>query len=468
MARLLAQVQLPSPSPALTELMARALATNAGSDGVDIRVKVAALGRAGRVDELIEVLRDSGQSSAPGAAARYALALIAAGRDDEACAIVLGTGPAEIQGDRLSKRAIFLTRAYCAARSGDKNGARLALNLARDSRADIGIAIAALEGGSRLNLPKSVDVLDYVFLRLGHPGGSAEIAAKATPELLFLLARDEQAAPELRVAAAERAAALNIADGTVLATAYRDAAPKLAKSAQSAPALRARLFATLEGQSSGKTRAESIDALLASGKDAKIEVPLAQALAEISEDLAREAEGASFAETGLRVAALAGDDQAAWRLTESGGDQARSWQLLLATTDPYGERAWPALVSGVDIALKSGLPGALLQRLVTVLDALGDVPIPLWELAAKTPQPSDGYLPATGVLTSLKEAADRGELGRTLLLAAAVLGPDGPPGAHLIGLGDALRALKRVGLEAEARRLGFEALYAHWPQRGKV
>jgi hypothetical protein len=115
------------------------------------------------------------------------------------------------------------------------------------------------------------------------------------------------------------------------------------------------------------------------------------------------------------------------------------------------------------------LPGPLLQRLVTALDALGEeVPIPLWDLAAKTPQPDDGYLPPTGVLSTLKAAADAGETGRTILLAASAFGPDGPQGAHLIALGDGLRALKRVGLDAEARRLAFEALYAHWPARGKA
>jgi hypothetical protein len=72
------------------------------------------------------------------------------------------------------------------------------------------------------------------------------------------------------------------------------------------------------------------------------------------------------------------------------------------------------------------------------------------------------------VLSTLKEAADRGETGRTILLAASAFGPDGPKGAHLIALGDGLRALKRVGLETEARRLAFEALYTHWPQRGKA
>src|SRR6476619_119734 len=145
-----------------------------------------------------------------------------------------------------------------------------------------------------------------------------------------------------------------------------------------------------------------------------------------------------------------------------------AWRRLPAT-DPLSERARSALDGGVDIALEAGLPGLLLQRLVTALDALGEeVPIPLWDLAAKTPQPDDGYLPPTGLLSTLKEVADAGDTGRTILLAAAVFGPDGPQGAHLIALGDGLRALKRVGLDAEARRLAFEALYAHWPSRGKA
>lgn len=470
MDRLLAQMPLPSPSPALAKLIARALASGAPGDDREAAVKIAALKRAARVEELVELLGGLAQGGEPGAAARYALALLTADRKDEACAIELGTVPA----DSDAKRAAFLIPAYCAAAKGDREGASLALTLARDSGVDAGLAAAVIDRPAKAsshgaNPPRNVDVLDYLFLKLGQSGGSAEIAARATPELLFLLARDKEAPAELRLAAAERAAALNIIDGEVLAGAYREMAPKLAKSAQSPAALRAKLFATLEGQSSDKVRAESIDALLASGKDAKIETPIAEALAQASEGLAEAPQAASFAETGVRVAALAGEDQAAWQWTEAGGEPVRSWQLLLGATDPFGERARPALDAGVEIVRKAQLPGALLQRLVTVLDALGeDVPIPLWELAGKTPQPEDGYLPATGVLTALKESADAGEVGRTVLLVASVLGPNGPQGAHLIALGDSLRALKRVGLNAEARRLALEALYPHWPPRGKV
>jgi hypothetical protein len=44
------------------------------------------------------------------------------------------------------------------------------------------------------------------------------------------------------------------------------------------------------------------------------------------------------------------------------------------------------------------------------------------------------------------------------------LAPQGAEGANLIALGDAMRALKRAGLEPDARRLGFEDLFAGWPR----
>jgi nucleotide-binding universal stress UspA family protein len=303
----------------------------------------------------------------------------------------------------------------------------------------------------------------------GQPIAAKPSVAKASPELLYRLAQDESVAPELRLAAAERAASLNVIGGEELARAYREAVPALPKTANSPPALRAKLFASFESAPSAKMRAESISALLASARDQGIEVPTAQALARASAGLMDDPQAATFAETGIRIAALAGDEQSAWAWVDAGGDRLRSWQLLLAASDPFSPRAEAALDEGVDLAVKGGLPAPLLHRLVTVLDALDyNVPMSLWDATSKTPQPNDGDLPETGALTELKQAADSGEVGRTVLMVAAVLGPKGAQGAHLIALGDALRALKRVGLDAEARRLGFEALYAHWPTRGKA
>lgn len=72
-----------------------------------------------------------------------------------------------------------------------------------------------------------------------------------------------------------------------------------------------------------------------------------------------------------------------------------------------------------------------------------------------------------GVLTALQDAAKKKEFGRTVLLAMNVIGPncaDNANNAHMIALGDAIRALKRAGLEADARRLGLEALLGSWPR----
>ena len=304
-------------------------------------MRVAALELAGRVNELTEILQSLAEANEPGAAASYALALLAAGRTEDACAVQLG---GEAQGDVSSKRATFLIPVYCAALSGDRESARQALNIARGNDIDVGLAASAIEGQQRRGAPtKNVDVLDYLFLKFGQAGNRPDIAAKAAPELLFLLARDDEAPAELRLAAAERAASLNVIDGETLATVYREAGQRLPKAAQSPAALRAKLFIALEGQTSNKVRAESIDALLASGRDARIEIPMAQAMAHASNGLAQDTQAESLAETGVRAAALAGDDHTAWDLAESAGAHGRGWQLLLVTTDPSSERSRTAL-----------------------------------------------------------------------------------------------------------------------------
>jgi hypothetical protein len=291
-----------------------------------------------------------------------------------------------------------------------------------------------------------------------------EIAAQGGPASLYRQAHDTATPPLKRLEAAEKAASLNVIDGETLAKVYRETAGAVEQE-QTGPALRARLFAALESSPPGQFRADSIDALLASGPEIGIEFALGTALARASGELAQ-AQVPGFAENGLRVAALAGDNARAWNWVDAGGDSLSSWQLLLAAAEPLGPRAERAFQAGADMAMRGGLPAALLHRLVTVLDALDyNVPIPLWDAASQTPQPNDGFLPETGMLTQLKEAAEANQAGKTILLAAASLGPQGPGAAHLIALGDSVRALKRVGLDAQARRLGFEALYAHWPKR---
>jgi hypothetical protein len=470
--KLLSGVSLPSPSPALATLIARALAQGA-SNGTELGVRLNALAKAGRIDQEIALLGGAMQAGEPGAAALFATALLEAGRDEEACAVAIDPPPQSVAANAKPTRAAFLIPAYCAAVKGDQPGANLALQLARDRGVQAPVPFAAIEklgktASKPIPLPNPVETFDYLFLKLDPKSLPASLAVKASPALLFLIAHDEAAPAALRLAAAERAASLNVIDGVALAKAYRDVAPKIAK-AGTPPDLRAKLFAALEAAPSAKIRAESIDALLASGRDAGIEIALGEALQPARANLAADPQASGYAETALRAAILAGDTQAAWAWIDAGGDKLKLWQLVLAAADPSDPRTEAALSEGVEIAAIGGLPAPFLHRLLAVLDALDyDVPIPLWDEASKMPQPNDGYLPETGVLSQLKDSSDHGDVGRTVLLAATALGPKGPADANLLALGDAVRALKRVGLDAEARRVGFEALYAHMPQKKKA
>lgn len=117
------------------------------------------------------------------------------------------------------------------------------------------------------------------------------------------------------------------------------------------------------------------------------------------------------------------------------------------------------------LAARGRLPPDLVHRTVTVLDALDiAVPMSLWDLAGRTPQPTDGHLPETGVLSELADASQKKQFGRTVLLAMRTIGPQEADSAHMIALGDALRALQRAGLKTEARQLAVEALFEAWPR----
>jgi hypothetical protein len=196
-------------------------------------------------------------------------------------------------------------------------------------------------------------------------------------------------------------------------------------------------------------------------------------MAPASDAIAAAPEIGWYAETGVEVALAAGSYDKAREWTEFGsqangaaGQSLSHWLALIDIAD-----ARPAVNREADLqhveqlAVHGRLDATLLHRLATVLDALEyNVPIPLWEAASRTPQPAGGFLPETGVLSELQDAAKKQEFGRTVLLAMKTLGPNGAEGANMIALGDSIRALKRAGLEGDARNLGFEALFASWPR----
>jgi hypothetical protein len=300
--------------------------------------------------------------------------------------------------------------------------------------------------------------------------------------LLAALALDQGTEPLLRLAAGEGAAAVNAIAPGELVTIYRSAPagdPREAQhdtgsnSAAAAALRRAALMRSAEGERTPVKKARLIRAFLDEARHVQLYWPALQMMAGPASELAPVPDIGWFAETGIETSLAAGDYGRARAWAESGlsyGAQAsgglRHWLALADIADPALQSGRGAnLVSVERLALTGRLDPVLLQRLATVLDALDvQVPMPLWEAASRTPQPEGGFLPETGVLTELQDASKKKEFGRTVLLAMKTLGPNGAEGAHMIALGDSIRALKRAGLETDARRLGLEALFSGWPR----
>ena len=170
-----------------------------------------------------------------------------------------------------------------------------------------------------------------------------------------------------------------------------------------------------------------------------------------------------FAEIGVQTALAAGEFGQARQWAETAG--LWHWVALTDIADPERRSGRPATLGAVeDLVAHGRLSVEALHKLATVLDALDiDVPIVIWDAASRAPQPSGGFLPETGILADLAQSAKRNDAGRTILLVMRALGANGAEGANVLALGDAVRALKRIGLEADARRLGLEALLPAWP-----
>jgi hypothetical protein len=182
-----------------------------------------------------------------------------------------------------------------------------------------------------------------------------------------------------------------------------------------------------------------------------------------------------FAETAIEIHLVAGNFEEARRWaglgdltgqSEPGSMPLEHWAALADIADPAQVQNRTRSLDAVErLAAHGRFDPELLHRVVTVLDALDiNVPIPLWDIASRTPQPAGGHLPDTGVLSELADASRRKAFAKTVLLVMRTLGPAGAEGAHMIALGDCIRALKRAGLDAEARQLGFEALFSAWPR----
>jgi hypothetical protein len=308
------------------------------------------------------------------------------------------------------------------------------------------------------------------------PGLIEQLIRNADPALLGYLTRQDRLPPALALAAAERAAAMNVITPARLAEVYRARAAGTTTGAPSGdtPASeRATLFASAEGTDAQFQKTRAIRTLLDSARRDGLYHAVAAALTPTVGAMRPAQEISWFSETAVETLAAGGDYQAArgWvafsRPFEQGAGNLDHWLMLLDLADANlrPDQRGQGFRALEDLAARGRFSPEALHRLATTLDALDyNVPIPLWNLASRTPQPQGGHLPATGILSALKVASENRQPLAMTLFALRTVAPEGTRATHLLGLGETIRSLKRSGLEQDARRLAFEAMFSDWPR----
>lgn len=477
--KLLSQIAIPPRSAALHDLWKRLILSKAappgGGNATFEALRLEALYRSGLA---AEAAAETAQQPPPPNSVAAVLAArneLANARRDKACELA-GQATA-LKGDvpKQVKTEAVLLGGYCAAAAGDTGGAGLAAELAREEGQEPSLGLSALDALSvgakpAVKIEGHLTLLDYRLLEAaGTPPESISLD-KAEPALLVALTNDGASKPDIRLAAAEAAARLNAIPPDALAAIYSavggNGGAGAEASATGSPAKRAAMFKAIEAERNPAAKAQRITALIEEARGAGLGFQAMRLTARVASQIEPQPGLASFTDTAAEIGLASGKYDLVRRWASLlQADGAAHWLALADIADVSMQPKGQYLAALERLAERGRFKPETLHRLATVLDALDYlVPIPLWEAASRTPQPTGGYLPETGVLPELQDASKKQEFGHTVLLVMKTLGPDGPEAANLIALGDSIRALKRAGLEADARRMGLEALLGSWPR----
>ncbi len=409
---------------------------------------------------------------------------IALGDEEAACASAKSLISEKGKVAESLQREFVEISVYCALRSDDRSRASLIMELSRDRGLDapatFGV-VDALTLGRVPALPKGrrLALIPGKLLVLGGYKPKRRFFEIATPALLLAIAYNSEVPTAVRIEAAERAAEHGVLQPSGLRTVYLESGRTSGKGGSRAASMRKIAELARNRNASGRVLSEA-RRLLDASRHGRLYPVVAAMLGPDIGNLRQTRDAQTYAETAVEIAAASGQYDAAigWAIfgsayTSAGtGGEGRSlmhWQMPVNIADARrGTPRGAGLVPTERLALRGRFASDVLHRLVTVLDSLGyTVPIPLWNAASQSPQPAKGYLPKTGVLSDLARASKDRQIGHTLLLAIAALGPDGASKAHLIALGDSLRALRRAGLEDAAREIAFEMVFPIWPRQSR-
>lgn len=505
--QLLPRLPVGAPSPAMSDLTRRLLLSSVaapqgpGAAEAFAYMRLERLYAAGLVEDAVSFGTLAAEThEVEGVLAILAQAQLLLGEDEAACRTASRM--------RLQSDDPFWTRlrAFCYVEDNAASAALLTANLLEEQEQASGLylkLIRRLANSTAEEIPEKafedrVAALEMAMLRragLLPPPSVVEHSDLAVIRTVALINLNRPTAElvTMRLAAAEEAArrgALRVPEleriyGSVpFEPQVRSGAVRYART-QKGPWANALLFQVARSQGIAAVAAEYVAVALETARNTPAWLTLVTVYADLLESVPATLDQASRGyELGL-AALAAGDFEAArrWRdilkssaiaeatsgagrMGTSRASETRTLGSLLRIAERAPDLAWqPGLADGWTKAANQNLvPELQVARELMMLKALGHELTPGAEAWLNSVQAqAGGFMPGPDVLQALEMAAAAGRMGETALLALIAVGPGGPQEANPVALAKAVRALKAVGLEQEARRLALESVLAVIP-----
>jgi hypothetical protein len=455
LASLLRDFPRPSPLSAYLDLPARLLTAPlppelAEADYLTLRIRI--LTEMGLIEPARRLLAGLPNSTAEPELADLARVLAFSGGTNaraQACA--------EADALAAADANILETRVACAVVGEDLEATRLALSLAHDTGAELDPAVAELAqaavAGERadVRLPGLSPLAAAMLLEIVPAEANAPSLSRASGLVQLALARNPNAPANMRLAAAEAAAAGGALDADALRRLYLELEPERGDET----AARAGLVRAIARADGASAKVQELATAWGASVPPALRLAWGEVLGGVAADLVPGFEGLAASEPAVTVLLLGRHDQ-----------QARAWLTLLQARGMEDRGAAETLARVRPLAVLAGLavpsmgqntdlaPGErlLFQALADALDVDVDGASPLRLALAQTKTAAAVPL---NLSAALDAASDSGRPGEVALLAHLMLSRQEVSAPALVRTVAALRA---AGLRQDAHRLALAAL----------
>jgi hypothetical protein len=478
---LLSLLPVATHNPPLAALTTRVLATGAPLDGtiapgrvLGARVeRLLAMGNLDSAKQLLDQLPPGGGDTALARLAAEAALLV--GDDAGACqraADLAPTSDAEFWAE---------VQIYCRLAAGDQDGARLALELLREGGHGENAAFFQLAGmvadrsegaPPALSAPEPVEL---ALLRLADQPVPAASIGSLSPATLTAVARSPVLAGDHQLEIAERAFQNGGLAASDLGAIYAERAPAgdALASVRSdwGPAARAMAWRAAKETEAPADLAALLDATwrAAQGEERLLvaevwaprfaDLPVDRSLAASAPSAARALLGANRQLPAARWFSLLQDEV---RSDSRVRRELAALTPLFALAGIGGSQAVPALDEAAVAAWRAATPAAAdkAARLFALLEGIGSpVPDQAWWRELEPPLQREVSVPVSPLWRGLERAVAGQRKGEAVLFALHMLN-GAPEAAHGAALTAALRALRAVGLDQEAREIAVATALA--------